>query len=79
MDVNLQVPISLPFLLGLFLLSYWSCIVMTHGLTSLSFVLICTHVGTRIALAIRLSFAFYLRLPYCYRFHLDLMILIPLL
>ena len=79
MDVNLQVPVSLPFLLGLFLLSYWSRIAMTHGSTSLSFVSIRTHVGTRIALAIRLSFAFYLRLPYRYGFHLDLTILIPLL
>ena len=79
MDVNLQVPVSLPFLLGLFLLLYWSRIAMTHGSTSLSLVSICTHVSTRIALAIRLSFAFYLRLPYCYWFHLDLTILIPLL
>jgi hypothetical protein len=52
---------------------------MTHGSTSLSFVLIRTHVGTQIAIAICLSFAFYLRLPYHYRFHLDLTILIPLL
>jgi len=79
MDVNLQVLVSLPFLLGLFLLSYWSRIAMTHGLTSLSFVSIHTHVSTRIALAIRLSLAFYLRLPYRYGFHLNLTILIPLL
>jgi hypothetical protein len=79
MDVNLQVPVSIPFLLGLFLLLYWSRIAMTHGSTSLLFVSIRTHVGTRIALAICLSFAFYLRLPYQYGFHLDLMILILLL
>ena len=52
---------------------------MTHGSTSLSFVSICTHVGTQIALMIHLSFAFYLRLPYRYGFHLELTILIPLL
>jgi hypothetical protein len=79
MDVNLQVSISLPFLLGLFLLSYWSHIVMTHGVTFLLFVLIYTHVGTQIAIAIHLLFAFYLRLPYHYGFHLDLTILILLL
>jgi hypothetical protein len=79
MNVNLQVPVSLLLLLGLFLLLYWSRIATTHGSTSLLFVLICTHIGTRIAIAIRLSFAFYLRLPYCYGFHLDLTILILLL
>ena len=79
MDVNLQVPVSLPFHFGLFLLSYWSCIAITHGSTSLSFVPICTHIGTQIAIAIHLSFAFYLRLPYRYGFHLDLTILILLL
>ena len=52
---------------------------MTYGLTSLSFISIRTHVGTQIAIAIHLSFAFYLRLPYRYGFHLDLTILIPLL
>jgi hypothetical protein len=79
MDINLQVPISLPFLLSLFLLSYWSYIVMTYGLTSLLFISICIHVGTQIAIAIHLLFVFYLRLPYHYGFHLDLMILILLL
>ena len=79
MDLNLQVPIFLLFLLGLFLLLYWSCIVMTHSSTSLLFVSICTHVSTQIAITICLSFAFYLRLPYHHGFHLDLTILIPLL
>ena len=77
--INLQVSVSLPFLLGLFLLLYWSYIVMTHGSTSLLFISIHTHVGTRIAISIHLSFAFYLRLSYHYEFHLDLTILIPLL
>jgi hypothetical protein len=52
---------------------------MTHGSTFLLFVSICIHIGTRIAIMIHLSFTFYLRLPYQYGFHLDLMILIPLL
>ncbi len=77
--VNLQVLVSLPFYLGLFLLLYWSHIVMTSGGTSLSFISIRMHMGTRIAISIQLMFAFHLRLPYCYGFYLDLTILIPLL
>ncbi len=79
MGVNLQIPVSLPFYLGLFLLLYWSYIVMTSGGTFLSFISIYTHMGTHIAILIQLTFAFHLRLPYCYRFYLDLTILIPLL
>ncbi len=40
--VNLQIPVSLLFYLGLFLLLYWSHIVMTSGRTSLSFISIRT-------------------------------------
>src|SRR6266851_6156505 len=77
--INLQVPISLLFYLGLFLLLYWSCIVMTYGLSSLSFISIPTHTSIRITISIHLMFAFHLRLPYCYGFYLNLTILIPLL
>ncbi len=79
MGINLQIPILLPFYLSLFLLLYQSYIVMTSGGTSLSFILIPTHTGTHIAISIRLMFAFHLRLPYHYRFYLNLTILIPLL
>jgi hypothetical protein len=79
MGINLQIPITLPFYLGLFLLLYWSCICMTHGSTSLSFISILTHTGMRIAVSICLTFAFHLRLSYCYGFYLNLTILIPLL
>ncbi len=79
MSVNLQVPVLLLFYLGLFLLLYWFCIVMTSGRTSLSFISICMHTGIHIAISIRLTFAFRLRLPYHYGFYLDLTILILLL
>src|SRR5216683_6369167 len=77
--VNLQVLVSLPFYLSLFLLLYWSHIVMTSGETSLSFISIHMHIDTCIAILIWLMFAFHLRLPYQYGFYLNLTILILLL